>query len=370
MVKTFEIDGRKARLTDRIDEEAKAFESQLRARARTRPYEDEKQLPVEVLLFQRATWLKHFAGEFRLLQVWGTDGQPVAQATALVHRPRRMKLFSHAIVNSYGNSFVSLDDQFWTLKHFPKILLETDGIMRFRVHAYRTEHTDLLDFEQLARRAGYRLAEPMAVTRTLVYDLSPGPDQLLADLDKKTRAKVRHNSRAEVDIRVVTDQAAIPAMQAALQASFSRTRGGTAHFDFETFFRLAKESASEVLIFGMYLKERPDELLAYSIDVRHGTLVEAISSGSLPDAKLRKTPFNYFLLWDKVQWACENGASLLELGGVTDESGSDPLAGISSFKRHFTRNQIEVGREVVVTTGPLRWVLFRALNVLKRRGLQ
>ena len=51
-----------------------------------------------------------------------------------------------------------------------------------------------------------------------------------------------------------------------------------------------------------------------------------------------------------------------DLGGVTDGSPSDPLKGISRFKRSLTENELEIGREMVTTIRPLRFMLYGALN--------
>jgi lipid II:glycine glycyltransferase (peptidoglycan interpeptide bridge formation enzyme) len=85
----------------------------------------------------------------------------------------------------------------------------------------------------------------------------------------------------------------------------------------------------------------------------------------MPDPQLRKHPFNYFLLWDKVLWAKEHGVHWLDLGGVTEGGEGDVLAPISAFKRHFAQDVRDVSREYVMATRPDLDGLFRGLNLLK-----
>lgn len=358
----FEQDGRKVRFTNVLDAEAETFEHGLVQRVRIRPYDEETALPLELHLPQQIRWLRHYTGEFRLLQITDAQGNPASQIAVTLHRPRRLRWFGHAAVSSYGASSVSHEDEFWAMKLLPSLLRGEKGMTRLRFQASRPRSQDLLDFEHLARRAGYRIVDPLHVTRTAVYDLTPTLDELLAAMDKKTRAKVRHAGREKVEIIRTADPAHIPAMRAALGASFSRTGGARAHFDFESAFRMAQAEPDRVLILAVFLKSRPGELLAYSVTARHGELIEALSSGSLPDPELRKLHFNYFLYWEQIQWAKAAGARLLDLGGITDGGATDPLAGISAFKRHFTRTEIEIGREMELEIRPFRCAVFRALQ--------
>lgn len=109
--------------------------------------------------------------------------------------------------------------------------------------------------------------------------------------------------------------------------------------------------------------------LAFVAGIRHGTLAEYISAGSVDDAALRSHPFNYFLLWELAEWARANGAAALDLGGVTEGGPEDKLAGISGFKRHFTNTEAEIGREMIATLRPGAGLILDTMRGIRASGL-
>jgi hypothetical protein len=346
-----------------IDDPARDFEARLRARPRRRAYDDTP-LPLQLNLYQSVDWLEHSRQDFRLIQVADAQGQPVGQVAAVIKKPRGLSCFAFGEVAAFGTSCVSNEDEFWILRNLPEILSRTDKIMALRIRAYRHEFLDLADFASLARRAGYETLDPIGVSRTISYPIEKPLDELLADLSKQSRAQIRHRSREELDIRVLTEPRWAEPMKAALDQAHVRTGKASASFDFDTVFRVAGAHPESVLILGVFLRERPEQLVAYAVDIHHGDVVEAVSSGSLGDPELRKTPFNYFLFWQKVEWAKSLGAKLVDLGGVTDGGKSDPLAGISTFKRRLTKVELNIGQEMGYVVSPFREALFRGMDWL------
>jgi hypothetical protein len=236
---------------------------------------------------------------------------------------------------------------------------ELGDLLSLRLQPRRTVQRSLYDYEARARRAGFSLRDPEGITRTLVVDLSTTPEAYLTSLTKKTRAKFRHRKRAEVDIRPLEDPRWIPACRAAALASIGRTGGESAsRMDIGALFGVAAERPELARIFGLFLPDRPQDLLAFVSVMRHGRLAEYTMAGSLFDPVLRSMPFNYFLLWELMTWAREGGSVLLDLGGVTEGGPTDPLAGISSFKRNLTDNDVELGREMAVDLKPVRLQVF------------
>ncbi len=338
----------KFRYLSAIDEQAITFETALRTLH-----------GIEVHLQQCCLWLGVAGREFRLLQVSDENGSPLGQIAAQIHRPRRARWYVHAFANSVGVSFVDAATERACVDAFARFL-KGEGVSRLRTRFYR------LNSDALLRTAhvGGVVAPPLSYERTLIFDLTPTPEEMLSALDKKVRAKILHRTRDQVEIRRLEDTRCLPTLQAALDAAFSRTGRASEAFDFEPYFLAAKTSPDHVLILGLYLKSRPQELLAYSIDVRHGSLVEAVSSGSLPDPELRKLHFNYFLFWEKVLWARNGLSTHLDLGGVTAGGPDDPLAGISRFKRQFTQHEAVVNHERIFRLRPAIDHAFQGLNRL------
>ena len=332
-----------------IDDEARAFESALRGRP-----------GIEINLPQSCLWLESAGREFRLLQVTSGNGEPLGQVAAQVHRPRRARWYAHATAMAIGESFADANAERECVTALAESLRK-EGICRLRTHFYRCSPGGL----SRAASLGGEVAPPLGYERTLLFDLKPSTTEILAAFDKKVRAKILHRTRDQVEIRRLTDASIIPSLQAALDAAFSRTGGTSVPFDFEPYFSAAKASPSRVLILGLYLKSRPEQLLAYSIDVRHGAVVEAVSSGSLPDPELRRLHFNYFLFWEKVLWARDGVSNTLDMGGVTACGADDPLSGISRFKRQFTEQEATVNHERIFRLRPFPDRAFHGMARLK-----
>lgn len=356
---------RKVTITHKIDPEIKAFEKALLERGRLRPYEEDTLHPIDIPLFQRTDWLEHSGHDFRIIQVYGEDGLPASQVVALIIRPKGIRWFTQAKIPYFGCSSVSHEDELWLLNNLAKLLQESDGIIKIHLHAYRSEFHDLADFNNLAKRARFKLTDSLGITRTTFLNIKPTADEILASLNAKVRRKFRINQEENFEIRALNTQEWVPQLARALNSSFLRTGGGMTVFDFQTAINFAQKHPDKICILGFFFKSRPDELLAFLLTVRHGSIAEALSSGSLPDAELRKTSFNYLMHWQTVLWAKSHGAEALDLGGITDGGTTDPLAGISAFKRRFTRWELEVGREFEKVTCPLRYKIFCILNKLR-----
>jgi hypothetical protein len=325
---------------------------------------------VEPPLHQRIAWLRHSGTEVRLLQVRASDGRPSMQAAVVVHRSRWAPWLGVGLVPRLGHA-VSGPEELFGLRLLRTLCGESGDLVTLRLQARRLGVHALCDFEQRARRAGFVLAEPEGVTRTLILDLRASSDELLASLPANTRRNVRARESSPLEVRALTDTAHIEALKTAALASIRRTGGATSHAPWGPLFALAREDPARVCVLALFLREGGDEPLAFVAGVRHGALAEYLSAGSIDDPKLRSHPFNYFLLWELAQWARASGATHLDLGGLTDGGPGDPLAGISAFKRHFSRTEVELGREMIATLRPGAQLVLDALQYVRgRTGVQ
>lgn len=357
------MEGRSLLVTNRFDQATLRFEAELLERRDPRPVDDEGETqiytPIELPLPQRHVWLKHTQREWLLFQMRDAQGRAAMQAVVSIYRPRGLgDLVSQGMVHRLGPAATGEDEEAG-LRGLRLMSAELGDLLSLRLQPRRTVQRSLYDYEARARRAGFSLRDPEGITRTLVVDLSTTPEAYLASRTKKTRAKFRHRKRAEVDIRPLEDPRWIPACRAAALASIGRTGGESAsRMDLAALFGVAAERPELARIFGLFLPDRPQELLAFVSIMRHGRLAEYTMAGSLFDPVLRSMPFNYFLLWELMTWAREGGSVMLDLGGVTEGGPTDPLAGISSFKRNLTDNDVELGREMAVDLKPVRLQMF------------
>jgi hypothetical protein len=365
------VDGRRLRFTSALDDDTARFEDELCARVRqngpegTPPTGELVTLP----LAQRHVWLRHTKREFRLLQVTDREGRPAAQAALSIYRPERYAGVGNAVAHKLGPAATGSDEEF-ALSALRQLCTDQGDLFNLRLQPRRLAIRELRDFEARARRAGFALADPESVTRTLLFDLQRTCDEITAQLPKRTRAKVRHRKRAEVELRVLTEDKWIPQMRAAADASVSRTdRQARSRYEWEPILAVARTRPDLARVVGLFLPSRPDELLAFVSAERHGLLAEYTAAGSKTDPELRSLPFNYFLVWELITWAKEHGSSALDLGGITDGGELDPLAGISEFKRHFTESEAEVGRELTVALHPIKAGAYAALRALRERWL-
>lgn len=368
------IDGRAARFTNRPDDESERFEEQLLERTTPPPRGLDPEgtraaafgPPPELSLVQRHAWLRATDRELVLLQQRDRAGHPAMQAAVYVYRPRWLPRLGHGIAHKLGEA-VSGEEELAGLRALRTLCHERGDLLTLRLQPRRNGARALWDFEDRARRAGFALCDPDGVTRTLLLDLRPEPEEILAGLSSKTRAKVRRMGRAGVTIRSLTDPRWIDACRAATADALTRTGGGQARIDWRASFQVAQARPDLACVLGLFLDDRPGELLAFVMGQRHGGAVEYATAGSRNDPALRKLPFNYYLMWELARWGRARGATTLDFGGVTEGGASDPLAGVSEFKRHIAQIEAEVGREMLAALHPVRAAAIGVLQQVRDR---
>ena len=358
------IGKRQVRLTSSIDEESRRFESDLSQRLSEKL---EAGAVRELPWIQTHAYLELCPREFRLLQVRDEAGAPSAQLAVYLTRPRRAPWFATGLAERFGPASSGEEEEF-ALQVLRDLFLELGEVMALRLRPERFDQPELWNFQERARRAGYHLVDAGDVTRTLIYDLRPSEEELMAGFARKTKALFQGEELGLVDIKILSDPGFIPQCREALSAAFARTGGGSAHFDFETAFSLITKHPDRAAIIGLFLKSRPERMLAYVTGFRSGAVAEYSSSGSLDDPELRSFPFNYWLLWNLMLWAKRSGASFFDLRGVTGGGSSDPLNGISFFKRRFPARETEINREMETILKPKLRGLFQLLTGLAGRG--
>lgn len=359
--------GRRARLLSGIDAESERFEEALLLRLRD--------LPLPLPLPQRHAYLRHCGREVRLLQLEDRDGRPAWQAAVTIYRPRRLPLIGHGVAHKLGPA-ASPEDEAAGIRLLRDLLRGQGDVLTLRLQPRRARVRDLWDFEGRARQAGFALCEPDGVTRTVLCPLRESREALLSAMSPKTRRNLRSGERFAGALRVLDDPAWAPACQAAVRAAAQRTGAGHAlgpgagDQHLRALLRIGRERPDLVRVLGLFLPERPTELVAFATGCNHGRVAEYLSAGSLPDPALRKLPFNYWLLGALFDWAREQGCTSFDMGGITEGGPDDPLAGISAFKRHLSseEDETEVGREVRISLQPALALMLDGLRALRDRS--
>jgi len=357
------VGARRVRLTSVLDDESRLFEKELASRLGASP---EGAPARELPWLQTHAYLELCPREFRLLQVRDAAGAPSAQIAVFLSRPRRARWFATGTAERFGPATDGEEEEF-ALGTLRELCAELGEIMELRLRPERYDAVELWNFQDRARRAGFRLADALDVERTWICDLRPTEEELLSAFARKTRRLLQSEDLARVELRPLTHARFIPQCRTALDAAFVRTVGEKAHFDFETAFALAASRPDRAAVLGLFWKDDPERLLAYVTGFRSGAAAEYSSAGSLDDPELRKLPFNYWLLWNLLLWAKRSGASFLDLRGITDGGSADPLKGISFFKRRFPGREIEINREMTALLKPKTHAALQSLRALRGR---
>jgi hypothetical protein len=226
------------------------------------------------------------------------------------------------------------------------------------------------DLARALAAAGYRETPPQrSYAYTLVLELGD-EDAMLAALSRQTRRNVRAVDRQPLAVRPIDDPALAPRMEALMRETLARTGGAHTPFDWAGAMRVSAALPGRSRLVGMFRTDAdgPEALLAYSWGMHHGDHAVYDAGASTRDTDVR-VAMAYPLLWDLVTWARRSGATWFDFGGVTrpEPGAADPLAGISEFKRSFTREVAEVGAEFVCDVTPVRGAVLRALRALAGR---
>jgi peptidoglycan pentaglycine glycine transferase (the first glycine) len=209
--------------------------------------------------------------------------------------------------------------------------------------------------------------------RTIVVDIAPGEDAILAAMKQKTRYNVRLADRKGVTVREATE-ADLPAFHALMAATGERDAFGVhAPPYYEAAYHLFAPRGWARLLLAEVEKEPVAAAMVFALPSRSWYFYGASS-----DAHREKMP-TYLLQWEAMRWAKSLGCATYDLYGIPDEDEetleaqfarrSDGLWGVYRFKRGF-------GGQIVRSVGawdrvyvPLRYRLYHWMLALRNRAL-
>ena len=175
--------------------------------------------------------------------------------------------------------------------------------------------------------------------RTVVVDISPEEDEVLAAMKSKTRYNVRLAGRKGVTVREATE-ADLPAFHELTAATAARDRFGVhAPAYYEAAYRLFVPRGWARLLLAEVEGEAAAALMVFALPPRAWYIY-----GASGNAHREKMP-TYLLQWEAIRWSQSLGCTSYDLYGVPDEDGevleaeftrrSDGLWGVYRFKRGF-----------------------------------
>lgn len=228
---------------------------------------------------------------------------------------------------------------------------------------------DSAELRNLIGQHGFRLS-PFTVQppRTILVDITPCEDDILAGMKQKTRYNIRLAARKGVTIRLGTSDD-LPAFYRLMQVTGERDQFGIHSLDyFRSMLALFNPNQAALL-----LAEADGEVVAGLIVLALGTTAYYLF-GASSNAQREKMP-TYLLQWEAMRWAKVHGYRYYDLWGIPDADEADleaeflarsratsGLWGVYRFKRGF-------GGQVVRTLGAFDFVYSRPLYWLYRQWM-
>ena len=204
---------------------------------------------------------------------------------------------------------------------------------------------------------------------TILVDLRPDEEAIFASLHATARRHVRAAAKHPVTVRPVDSADFAGRLDELLRDVFTRTGGGVEHHDWPAIIAFSAQHPQLSRLVGLFRTDcaGPESLLAFAHGLHHGDYAEYSTAASSRTTDLR-VPQTYVLAWDLFRWAKQHGAAFFDFGGITPavNDGSDPLYGISAFKRYFSKAEAFVGDEWVLEPSPLRAGLARVVTSVAR----
>lgn len=182
---------------------------------------------------------------------------------------------------------------------------------------------------QIAQTNDAQSIPPVQPLRTILLDLEPTEEQLLAQMKEKWRYNIRLGTRKGVTVRVADSLEDIQRWYDLLQTTGERDQFGIHRLAYyqRTWKIFAPQDTLRVL-----LAEYNGQLLAgIFVTVFAGQASYLYGASSNEQRQLMP---NYVLQWEAIRWARRRGARLYDFWGIPSTDADDEsMAGVYRFKR-------------------------------------
>ena len=217
----------------------------------------------------------------------------------------------------------------------------------------------------VAHALGFRRpASPWTYTQTVVVDLTPDESDILASFNRNARRNIRDIGKQPFAVRPISDVQYAPRMEALMRETVARTGGACTSKDWPAIITFSNAYPTLSRVVGQFRTDgAPETLVAFSCARSHGDYVEDYARASTR-VEGRRVSLTHSLVWDLMRWAKANGARWYDFGGITagHSGGTDPVGGISDFKRSFGGEVVIVGDAWVLEPRPFRASLQKAAS--------
>jgi lipid II:glycine glycyltransferase (peptidoglycan interpeptide bridge formation enzyme) len=174
-----------------------------------------------------------------------------------------------------------------------------------------------------------RPARAIQPLRTIVLDLSPPEERLLAQMKEKWRYNVRLAGRKGVTVRAAETLEDVQAWYNLLRITSERDQFGIHTF---AYYRRIWELFAPHNEVRLFLAEYDGQLLA-GIFVGLFARLAIYLYGASSNGQRQLMP-NYLLQWEAIRWAKQQGAEQYDFWGIPEtDDESEAMAGVYRFKR-------------------------------------
>jgi lipid II:glycine glycyltransferase (peptidoglycan interpeptide bridge formation enzyme) len=249
----------------------------------------------------------------------------------------------------------------WLPKALPALSEHARSLGAFALKLEPDAHWDESMADRLRETDLVESPQSIQPTRTILVDLTPDEEQILARMKQKTRYNIRLAGRKGVTVRPWDD---IPAF-ARMTLETAERDGFGAHNQayFQTAYDLFAPSGACNLLVAEVEGEPVAAIIAFCRGARAWYFY-----GASTDRHRERMP-TYLLQWEAMRWAKANGCTSYDLWGIPDADEesleaeftqrSDGLWGVYRFKRGFGGQVIRTMGAWDLVLDPLRYQLYR-----------
>jgi hypothetical protein len=240
-------------------------------------------------------------------------------------------------------------------------------VLRTYLGVFSPELSVQQEIASSAAAAGFRKNPfPRSYANTILIDLRPAEEEIFASFQSKTRRDIRAASKFPVIVRPIEETGFAGRLETLVNEVFARTGGDFNRQEWAEIIQFSARHPELSQLVGLFRTDMtggPESLLAFAHGLHHGSYAEYSTAAATRNTDLR-VPQTYVLAWEMIRWAKRHGAAFFDFGGVTPISndGSDPLQGISAFKRYFSKAEFAVGDEWILEPSWLKARLAHAVT--------
>ncbi len=178
--------------------------------------------------------------------------------------------------------------------------------------------------------------------RTIIVDLSQDESELLKNMRRDTRSRIKQAQKRGVNVRIGNSENDLKLFYKLFSEMAQEKKMSIPP---HTFFKILWEDALKDQKYGaLFLSYLKDTLLSSIIITLEGRKA-VYSWGASSRQTGLKVSKNHLVLWEAMLWAKERGYEFFDMGGIGGEEGKEVgLAGVDAFKQGFGGSVVRLVR--------------------------